>query len=169
LISLALSPSSTGTLAQPIAEETQPSHPTSWTSVSPTTDTSTVLSPITRNPDVPQFPLNPEKWLNYTSSRGWYALHFPSANISYAASAVQENFGSANLLCSYVINVIQYADKDNLEISPSLRIYECQVKGTLPVLWEQYLITESTEKTFVLQINDSAWIDFANAVEFSAL
>jgi hypothetical protein len=29
LISLALSPSSTGTLAQPIAEETQPSHPTS--------------------------------------------------------------------------------------------------------------------------------------------
>jgi hypothetical protein len=97
-------------------------------------DSSTILSPITRNPNVSQFPLNLEKGLKYTSSRGGYALHFPSPSISYAASAVQENFGSANLLCSYVINVIQYADKDNLEISPSLRIYECQVKGELPVL-----------------------------------
>ena len=90
-----------------------------------TTDTSIVLSPATRNPNVPQFALQPEKGLTYNSSRGGYSLRFPSPSISYAASAVQENFGSAGLLCSYVINVIQYAHKDNLEISPSLRIYEC--------------------------------------------
>ena len=95
---------------------------------------STVLSPVTRDPNVAQFPLNLEKGLRYTSSRGGYILGFPSANISYAASAVQENFGSASLLCSYVISVIQYANKDALEISPALRVYECQLKGSLPEL-----------------------------------
>jgi hypothetical protein len=118
---------------------------------------------------VAQFPLNPEKGLKYTSTRGGYAIQFPSANISYAASAVQENFGSANLLCSYVISVIQYADKENLEIAPTIRIYECQAKGDLPVLGEQYLIEKNGEKTFVVQINDPAWIDFANAISFATL
>jgi hypothetical protein len=151
---------------QSLTETTQPSLASGGETASSTT---TVISPITRNPDVTQFPLNPEKGLTYSSSRGGYAIHFPSPNISYVSSAIQENFGSASLLCSNVINVIKYAEKENLEISPALRIYECSVKGELPVLGEQYLIAENGGKTFVIQINDSAWIDFANALSFSAL
>ncbi|MDR0650015.1 MAG: hypothetical protein LBG59_01010 [Candidatus Peribacteria bacterium] len=67
--------------------------------------------------------------MTYTSSRGGYAVKFPSANISYAVSSVKENFGQANLSCSYVINVIKYSEKELLEISPAIRIYECEAKG----------------------------------------
>jgi hypothetical protein len=93
-------------------------------------DTSSVETPaVVWDPTVTQFPLNIEKGLSYTSARGGYAIKFPSANISYAVSSVKENFGQANLSCSYVINVIKYADKESLEISPAIRIYECEAKG----------------------------------------
>ncbi|MDR3168307.1 MAG: hypothetical protein LBU27_00655 [Candidatus Peribacteria bacterium] len=53
-------------------------------------------------------------------------MKFPSANISYAISIAKENFGQTNVSCSSVINVIKYSDKENLEISPAIRIYECE-------------------------------------------
>jgi hypothetical protein len=105
--------------------------------------------------------------LSYTSSRGGYALKFPSANISYAVSSVKENFGQANLFCSYVINVTKYADKDTLEISPAIRIYECEANGAITSPGEHYLLTEGASKTFVIQINDPAWIEFSNALAFT--
>jgi hypothetical protein len=92
----------------------------------PDGSTSTITTPIQRNPNVAQFPLNEEKGLTYTSTRGSYSLKFPSGNISYAISMVKENFGQANVSCSSVINVIKYSDKENLEISPAIRIYECE-------------------------------------------
>jgi hypothetical protein len=93
-------------------------------------DSSVVVTPaVVWDPTVTQFPLNVEKGLTYTSSRGGYAIKFPSANISYAVSSVKENFGQASLSCEYVINVIKYADKELLEISPAIRIYECEAKG----------------------------------------
>ena len=122
-----------------------------------------------RNPDVAQFPLNIERGLVYTSSRGGYSLQFPSANISYASSSVRENFGQASLTCSYVINVIKYTDKDDLEISPAMRIYECDVRGDISSPGMNYLIRQGAGKTFVVEINDSSWIDFANSLSFTAL
>jgi hypothetical protein len=107
------------------------------TSSATLTDTSSGVSSVSVVPavvwdtTVTQFPLNIEKGLTYTSSRGGYAIKFPSANISYAVSSVKENFGQANLSCTYVINVIKYADKEQLEISPALRIYECETKGEI--------------------------------------
>jgi hypothetical protein len=38
---------------------------------------------------------------------------------------VKENFGRDDVKCTYVINVIKYSEKENLEISPAVRIYEC--------------------------------------------
>ncbi|MDR2191127.1 MAG: hypothetical protein LBP53_08440 [Candidatus Peribacteria bacterium] len=58
-------------------------------------------------------------------------MKFPSANVSYAVSAVKENFNQASLSCAYVINVIKYADKEALEIAPAIRIYECEAKGNI--------------------------------------
>ena len=75
--------------------------------------------------NVPQFPIK-EEGLQYKSSRWGYVLKFPSSNISYSVSSVKENFGRDDVKCSYVINVIKYSDKENLEISPSVRIYECE-------------------------------------------
>jgi len=95
-------------------------------------------------------------------------MKFPAANISYSVSAVKESFGQSNLACSFVINVIKYADKDLLEISPSLRIYECTSKGDIVSPDENYLLIHAVERVFVIQINDPAWIDFSNALEISA-
>lgn len=128
-----------------------------------------VISPVVWDPNVEQFPLNIEKGLSYSSSRGGYVMKFPSANISYSVSAVKENFGQAGLSCSYVINVIKYSEKDSLEISPALRIYECAAKGDITSPGEQYLLVYAADKTFVIQINDPAWINFSNAIEISAL
>lgn len=128
-----------------------------------------IIVPLEWNPNVEQFPLNIEKGLSYVSSRGWYTMKFPSANISYSVSAVKENFWQANLSCSSVINVIKYSEKDSLEISPALRIYECVAKGDVTSPGEHYLLIHAVEKTFVVQINDPAWINFANALEISLL
>jgi len=117
-------PVATGNVVQestPVVEEKTPD--------TVSRETSQTIVPTEWNPKVSQFPLNEEKGLTYSSSRGGYAVKFPSANISYSVSAVKESFGQADLSCSYVINVIKYSDKELLEISPSIRIYECTSKG----------------------------------------
>ncbi|MDR2540403.1 MAG: hypothetical protein LBD11_01120 [Candidatus Peribacteria bacterium] len=130
---------------------------------------STVITPIVRDPKVPQFPLNEEKGLTYSSNRGGYSIKFPSANISYSVSVARENFGQASAYCTSVINVIKYSEKENLEIAPAIRIYECEPNSSIVSPGENYLITQGANKTFVVQINDPAWIDFSNKLSFSAL
>ena len=132
-------------------------------------DETVTLNEVVWDPSVTQFPLQPEKGLVYTSNRGGYSLKFPSGNISYAVSSVRENFGQASLYCSYVINVIKYADKENLEISPAIRIYECEAKGGVPSLGEKMLVKQGAGRIFVIQINDPAWISFSNEVVFSSV
>ena len=92
-------------------------------------------------------------------------MKFPSSNISYSVSSVKENFGQANFSCSFVINVIKYSEKDLLEISPTLRIYECTSKGEVVPPDENYLLIRALEKVFVVQINDPAWINFSSSLE----
>ena len=81
------------------------------------------ISATSLDTNVPQFPVK-EEWLEYKSTRWWYSLQFPSSNISYSVSSVKENFGRDDVNCSYVINVIKYADKENLEVSPAIRIWK---------------------------------------------
>lgn len=114
--------------------------------------------------DVPQFPIK-EDWLVYPSNRWGYDLQFPSQNISYAVSSVKENFGREDVVCSYVINVIKYSDRENLEISPAIRIYECIWTVSEP--WSpEILVYSVADKKFVVQMNDGSWYDFSKNLKF---
>ena len=117
--------------------------------------------------NVPQFPIK-EEWLVYKSARGKYVLKFPSSNISYSVSSVKENFGRSDVNCSYVINVIKYSDKENLEVSPAIRIYECQ--WSVEKSWEQWIIVyPRLDKKFIVQMNDWSRNDFSMNLKFEEL
>ena len=117
--------------------------------------------------NVPQFPIK-EEWLVYKSARGNYVLKFPSSNISYSVSSVKENFGRNDVNCSYVINVIKYSDKENLEVSPAIRIYECQ--WSVEKSWAQWIVVyPRLDKKFIVQMNDWSWNDFSMNLKFEEL
>ena len=117
--------------------------------------------------NVAQFPIK-EEWLKYSSSRWGYTLQFPSSNISYNASSVKENFWRNDISCSYVINVIKYSEKENLEISPAIRIYECS--GKVSKSWApDILVYPRSGKIFVVKMNDWSWYDFSMHLKFEPL
>ena len=125
------------------------------------------ISATSLDTNVPQFPIK-EEWLEYKSSRWWYILKFPSSNISYSVSSVKENFGRDDVKCSYVINVIKYSDKENLEVSPSVRIYECD--WSVDKSWAQGIVVyPRLDKKFIVQMNDGAWNDFSMNLKFEEL
>ena len=126
--------------------------------------------------NVPQIPIkkecleNPDRedCLKYKSTRWGYDLRFPSSNISYSVSSVKENFGRDDVKCSYVINVIKYSEKENLEISPAVRIYECD--WSVEKSWAQWIIVyPRLDKKFIVQMNDGAWNDFSMNLKFEEL
>lgn len=117
--------------------------------------------------NVPQFPIK-EEWLTYKSARWGYILKFPSSNISYSVSSVKENFGRDDVKCYYVINVIKYSEKENLEISPAIRIYECD--WSVSQSWAQGIVVyPRLDKKFIVQMNDWAWNDFSMNLKFEEL
>lgn len=125
------------------------------------------ISATSLDTNVPQFPIK-EEWLEYKSSRWGYTLKFPSSNISYSVSSVKENFGRDDVNCSYVINVIKYSDKENLEISPAIRVYECQ--WNVEKSWAQWIVVyPRLDKKFIVQMNDGAWNDFSMNLKFNEL
>ena len=130
----------------------------------------TVEAPISATSldiNVPQFPVK-EEWLVYKSARWGYSLQFPSSNISYSVSSVKENFGRDDVNCSYVINVIKYSDKENLEISPAIRVYECQ--WSVEKSWAQWIVVyPRLDKKFIVQMNDGSWNDFSMNLKFEEL
>lgn len=123
--------------------------------------------PIT--PASKQFPINIEKALTYTSSRGGYKMLLPSSNISYSSDGADEDFGQAGVRCSYATRVIQYKDKDNLQSNPSVIVYECSTKKELQLPWENYFIKELWDKKFVIGVLDPAWFDFAKNISIESL
>ena len=125
------------------------------------------ISATALDTNVPQFPIK-EEWLEYKSSRWGYTLKFPSSNISYSVSSAKENFGRSDVNCAYVINVIKYSDKENLEVSPAIRIYECQ--WSVDKSWAQWIIVyPRLDKKFIVQLNDGSWNDFSMNLKFEQL
>lgn len=125
------------------------------------------ISAVAFDTNVPQFPIK-EEWLIYKSARWGYVLKFPSSNISYSVSSVKENFSRSDVNCSYVINVIKYSDKENLEVSPAIRIYECE--WSVSESWGQGIIVYPRfDKKFIVQMNDGAWNDFSMNLKFEEL
>ncbi len=134
------------------------------------------ISATSLDTNVPQNPLKkecletPDKegCLKYESVRWGYILNFPSSNISFSVSSVKENFGRNDVNCSYVINVIKYTDKENLEISPAVRIYECD--WSVEKSWAQWIVVyPRLNKKFIVQMNDGAWNDFSMNLRFREL
>ena len=125
------------------------------------------ISAIALDTNVPQFPIK-EEWLQYKSTRWKYVLKFPSSNISYSVSSVKENFGRNDVDCSYVINVIKYSEKENLEVSPAIRIFECQ--WSVEKSWDQWIVVyPRLDKKFIVQMNDGAWNNFSMSLKFEEL
>ena len=141
-----------------------------WSKEELESETNIVEAPISAtslDTNVPQFPIK-EEWLEYKSARWGYTLKFPSSNISYSVSSAKENFGRDDVNCSYVINVIKYADKENLEVSPAIRIYECQ--WSVEKSWAQgIVIYPRMDKKFIVQMNDGSWNDFSMNLKFEQL
>ena len=67
-----------------------------------------------------------------------------------------------------MIRVVKYADKEQLQTNPAVEIYECSARNAVTSPGEQYLVVESVGKTFIIKINDPAWIDFAKNISFNA-
>lgn len=146
----------------PSLPEQQPISIQTWEHNTSTTQATTKESSY--NPNVKQFPINPEKTLTYTSSRGQYTMSFPSMNIAYEAFNTDEDFGQAGLRCHYGIRVIQYKNKDLIASEPTIIIHECSSKNEIQLPGENYLIKELGEKKFLITIRDSAWLDFAKNI-----
>lgn len=134
----------------------------------PTVSTTTTNSAISNlDPSVKQFPINLEKTLTFTSSRG-YTIVFPSSNISYESIHVDENLDLPGVRCSTRMDVIKYSDKAMIHDSPAVSIYLCNIKWTLPHLGNSIIQKESANgMKFLIKINDAAWMDFANNIQIN--
>ena len=125
---------------------------------------STQTSTTPLNPNVPQFATSTDKTFTYTSSKGGYSITLPSMKISYEAFTPSQSFESQGVKCRYGLRVISHTNKDNLQTSPSIIIYECPSTEKLNNLNSNYVIKTAANKTFVIQILDNAWFNFANAI-----
>lgn len=131
---------------------------TTPTTTTPTTTTSTI------DTSVKQFPINLAKAMTYTSNK-WYSVVFPSSNIAYDSSNVDEDLGLPGVRCSTQMNVIKYSDKANLDVSPTVKVFSCNIKGTLSNLWNSIIQkTAANGMNFLIQIIDPARADFANNI-----
>ncbi len=117
--------------------------------------------------NVEQFPINLEKKLTFTSSRG-HSFIFPSSNIAYQWVTASEDFGQVGVNCYSAMNVVKYADKLLVETQGNVVIYECTVKNTFDDSDKTLIYKKVWERNFVIQIVDPAWVDFANNIEIVA-
>ena len=117
--------------------------------------------------DVEQFPINLEKKLTFTSSRG-HSFVFPSSNLAYQWVNVSEDFWQVWVNCFSAMNVVKYADKELVESQGNVVIYECNVKNTFDDSDKTLIYRKVWDKNFVIKINDPAWVDFANNIEIIA-
>ena len=142
---------------------TQTQEPQAQTTKEEQKTTTTTSKTTSLNPNTPQFPTSTEKTFTYTSNRGGYSITLPSMNIAYEAFTPSQSFEAQGVKCSYGLKVIAHKNKDLLQTSPALIIYECPASEKLNNLGSNHLIKTIGNKTFVFQILDSAWINFANA------
>ena len=154
-----------------------PSNPALWQKLSFTVATTASSSDIVwTNPQtssakpIPsgqQFPINLEKTLSFTSSRG-HTITFPSSKISYSAVAVDEDLGIAGLRCSSQMNVVDYANDAFVETNPAVKVFECKSKTAVTNIASNLIaIPLSDGRTFIIEIIDSARTNFANNISIT--
>jgi len=140
------------------------SYITNTASVSENSESSSRVE-IAVDPTIKQFPINIEKSLTFTSSR-WYSLVFPSSNVAYEAMNINDDLWLPGVRCSSQMNITKFADKETIHEDPKISIFTCNIKWTLNNLWTTFIQKESENGIkFIIQIKDSAWMDFATHIQ----
>lgn len=147
-----------------------PSQAAWWTKISYVSNTPTVTSGTTPpspsiptiDTSVPQFPINLEKTMTFTSATRGYSIVFPSMNIAYEALNVDESLDLPGVRCSTQMNVTKFSDKATLSDAPKIKIFTCSIKGTLNNVSNSIVQkTSANWINFLIQIVDPAWAEFA--------
>ncbi|MFA6256501.1 MAG: hypothetical protein WC606_04960, partial [Candidatus Absconditabacterales bacterium] len=147
----------------PASSVSTTSSTTSASVISSSTTTPTTMLPI--DASVKQFPINLEKTMTFTSSTRGYSIVFPSMNIAYEALNVDEDLDLPGVRCSTQMNVTKFSDKATMRDAPKIRIYSCVIKGTLNNVGNSIIQrTSANDITFLIQILDPAWAEFANTI-----
>ena len=94
---------------------------------------------------------------------------FPSANISYTSNTIDEDFGQIGVRCRYGIKVIDYKNKENIQTSPKVVIYECSFKNGFQLPGSNYFQKDFWDKHFVFSVMDGSWFDFAKNITIESL
>lgn len=128
-----------------------------------------IATSSTITPSNKQFPVSSEKTMSYNSSRGEYRMIFPSANISYTSNTIDEDFGQIGVRCRYAIKVIDYKNKENIQTSPKVIIYECGFKNGFQLPGSNYFQKDFWDKHFVFSVMDGSWFDFAKNITIESL
>ena len=115
------------------------------------------------DPKVKQFPISLEKTMEFVSSTRSYKIIFPSANISFISTNVQQDFGQLGVNCFTQMNVVSYPNKENLQTNPAIKIYECNIKNWFQES-DQIILKKIWDRNFVVEIVDAAWIEFTNNI-----
>lgn len=126
-----------------------------------TTSVNSQWTVLTRDPKVKQFPINLDKTMDFASSSRWYKITFPSRNISFASTNVQQDFWQLGVNCFTQMNVVSYPNKENLQTNPAIKIYECNIKKSFQES-DQIILKKLWDRNFVVEIIDPSWIEFAN-------
>jgi hypothetical protein len=116
---------------------------------------------LKRDPKVKQFSINLEKTAEFVSSTRWYKIIFPSRNISFVSTNVEQDFGQLWVNCFTQMNVVSYPNKENLQTNPAIKIYECNIKKWFQES-DQIILKKVWDRNFVVEIVDPAWIEFTN-------
>ncbi|MCX6823730.1 MAG: hypothetical protein NT085_01250 [candidate division SR1 bacterium] len=133
----------------------------STSDTTPTTPTTTTI-----DTSVPQFPINLEKTMTFTSSSRGYSIIFPSSNIAYEALNVDESLDLPGVRCSTQMNVTKFSDKATMTDNPKIRIFSCTIKGTLNNAGNSIIQkTSANGINFLIQIMDPAWSQFAANIQ----
>ena len=119
---------------------------------------------LNRDPNVKQFPINLEKPLEFNSSTRWYKIIFPSINISFAATNVENDFWQVWVNCFTQMNVVSHPNKENINTNPSIKIYECSIKNLFEES-DKLILRTIDDRSFVIEIVDPAWIEFSNNID----
>lgn len=134
-----------------------------------TDTTSTIINPLTKDPSVTQFPINLEKSLEFVSNSRWFKMTFPSSNIAYESTNTSTNLDINWVNCYVQTNVIVYREKDNININPSIKIYECRIKSTAEIPSSYLRIDLDDWRSHLVEVFDPSRIDFANNIVIETL
>lgn len=140
------------------------------TTANQTPTTPAVENPLVNNStnsdlnfNVKQFPINIEKVLEFKSTR-WHTITLPSPNLSYAWVDLDDDLTMPGIRCSFQMNIVSFPNKPLLQTNPAIKIYECTVKSEISLSNKFISKTIADWRTFIIEIVDPSWKDFADNI-----